>query len=60
MPLNISRPSADASDSMALYEKLRAMTVDGDGTYSDQDLTNLMIGGLFNIVAKLEAQADSE
>jgi len=60
MPLNISRPSANAPESMALYEKLRVLTADGDGTYSDQDLVNLMIGGLFNIVAKLEAESGDE
>jgi len=60
MPLNISRPSADAPESMALYEKLRAMTGGEDGKYSDQELTNLVMGELFNIVAKLEAQAGSE
>ena len=36
------------------------MTGDEDGKYSDQELTNLVMGELFNIVAKLEAQAGSE
>ena len=54
MNLNISRPSADAPDSMAIYERLRQMS--GDETdHSDQDILTEVVSGLFNIVAKLES-----
>jgi hypothetical protein len=54
--LNISRPSADAPDSMAIYEKLRQMSTD-EKTYSDEDILSEVISGLFNIVAKLESES---
>jgi hypothetical protein len=54
--LNISRPSADAPDSMAIYEKLRQMSAD-EKTYSDGDILSEVVSGLFNIVAKLESES---
>lgn len=56
MKLNISRPSADAPDSMAIYEKLRQMSTD-EKTYSDEDILSEVVSGLFNIVAKLESES---
>jgi hypothetical protein len=54
--LNISRPSADAPDSMAIYEKLRQMGAD-EKAYSDEDVLSEVVSGLFNIVAKLESES---
>jgi hypothetical protein len=53
MKLNIARPSANAPESMALYEKLH-------GNDSDETALNELLGGLFNIVAKLEAQSHED
>ena len=58
--LNIARPSANAPESMALWEKLRKMTAEADDKDGDDALLNELIGGLFNIVAKLEAQSHGE
>jgi hypothetical protein len=54
--LNISRPSADAPDSMAIYEKLRQMSAD-EKAYSDEDVLSEVVSGLFNIVARLESES---
>ncbi|MDT5067267.1 MAG: hypothetical protein QOK02_3422 [Mycobacterium sp.] len=56
MKLNISRPSADAPDSMAIYEKLRQMSAD-EKAYSDEDVLSEVVSGLFNIVARLESES---
>jgi hypothetical protein len=57
--LNISRPSADAPDSMAIYDRLRQMSAD-EKTYSDEDILSEVVSGLFNIVAKLESQSGDD
>jgi len=54
--LNISRPSADAPDSMAIYDRLRQMSAD-EKAYSDEDILSEVVSGLFNIVAKLESES---
>ena len=54
--LNISRPSADAPDSMAIYDKLRQMSAD-EKAHSDEDILSEVVSGLFNIVAKLESES---
>ncbi len=56
MKLNIARPSADAPQSMALYEKLRGIGEDADSTDGEQALLAEIISGLFTIVAGLEAE----
>lgn len=56
MKLNISRPSADAPDSMAIYDRLRQMSAD-EKAYSDEDILSEVVSGLFNIVAKLESES---
>lgn len=48
--LNISRPSADAPDSMSSAEK----------TFSDEDILSEVVSGLFNIVAKLESESGGD
>jgi hypothetical protein len=58
--LNIPRPSSNAPESMALYEKLRKMAADPDTAGGDQAILDETISGLFNIVAKLEAQVRAE
>jgi hypothetical protein len=55
--LNISRPSADAPDSMAIYDRLRQMSADVNGAYSDEDILAEVVSGLFNIVARLESES---
>src|SRR4051812_43454083 len=50
--LNIARPSADAPQSMALYEKLRS--------HGDEALLAEIISGLFTIVAGLEAASRAD
>jgi hypothetical protein len=60
MKLNIARPSADAPQSMALYDKLRKAADDPNVTDSDQELLTEIISGLFTIVAGLEAASRSE
>jgi hypothetical protein len=60
MKLNIARPSAKAPESMALYEKLHLMTAEGDSNDGDETALNELLGGLFNIVAKLEAQSQED
>jgi hypothetical protein len=60
MKLNIARPSAKAPESMALYEKLHQMTSEADSNDSDETGLNEFLGGLFNIVAKLEAQSHED
>jgi hypothetical protein len=55
--LNISRPSADAPDSMAIYDKLRQMSADENAAHSDEDILSEVVSGLFNIVAKLESES---
>jgi hypothetical protein len=57
MKLNIPRPSADAPEAMALYEKLRAVSEDPSAEVQDDAVMGDIISGLFNIVAKLEAQS---
>lgn len=57
--LNISRPSADAPDSMAIYERLRQMS-SAEKTFSDQDILSEVVSGLFNIVAKLESESGGD
>ncbi|WP_155948435.1 hypothetical protein [Mycobacterium sp. URHB0044] len=52
MKLNIARPSADAPQSMALYEKLRS--------HGDEALLAEIISGLFTIVAGLEAASRAD
>jgi hypothetical protein len=59
MKLNIARPSAKAPESMALYEKLHEMT-EAASNDSDETALNELLGGLFNIVAKLEAQSHED
>jgi hypothetical protein len=59
MKLNIARPSAKAPESMALYEKLQ-MTTEADSSDGDETALNELLGGLFNIVAKLEAQSHDD
>jgi hypothetical protein len=54
--LNIARPSADAPQSMALYEKLRSIGEDADTKDGEQALLAEIISGLFTIVAGLEAE----
>jgi hypothetical protein len=51
MNLKLVRPSSDAPESLALYERLRAMSGDGD-----EDVLNEVVQGLFAIVAKLESE----
>jgi hypothetical protein len=60
MKLNIARPSTDAPQSMALYDKLRKAADDPNVTDSDQELLTEIISGLFTIVAGLEAAGRSE
>jgi hypothetical protein len=55
--LNISRPSADAPDSMAIYERLRQISADDNADQSDEDILTEVVSALFNIVAKLESQS---
>ena len=55
--LNISRPSADAPGSMAIYDRLRQISTDENSTLSDEDVLNEVVSGLFNIVAKLESES---
>jgi hypothetical protein len=57
MKLNIARPSADAPQSMALYDKLRKSA---DGPDDDQALLTEIVSGLFTIVAGLEAANRTE
>jgi hypothetical protein len=54
MNLKLVRPSTDAPESLALYERLRAMNDDGD-----QAVLHEVMEGLFSIVAKLEADRAS-
>jgi hypothetical protein len=54
--LNISRPSADAPDSMAIYERLRQISADENAEHSDDDILTEVVSALFNIVAKLESE----
>jgi hypothetical protein len=42
---------------MALYEKLRAVSEDPSADVQDDAVMGDIISGLFNIVAKLEAQS---
>ena len=58
--LNISRPSADAPDSMAIYDKLRQMSADENAAHSDEDILSEVVSGLFNIVAKLESESGGD
>ena len=60
MKLNIARPSAKAPESMALYERLHEMTAGSDSNGGDETALNELIGGLFNIVAGLEAQSHED
>jgi hypothetical protein len=55
MNLKLVRPSSDAPESLALYERLRGMGDDGD-----QDVLNEVVQGLFSIVAKLESERASD
>jgi hypothetical protein len=55
MNLKLVRPSSDAPESLALYERLRAMTDDDDHAVLDE-----VLGGLFSIVARLESEHHSE
>jgi hypothetical protein len=55
--LNISRPSADAPDSMAIYERLRQISADENPDQSDEDILTEVVSALFNIVAKLESES---
>ena len=55
--LNISRPSADAPDSMAIYERLRELSADENADHSDEDILTEVVSALFNIVAKLESES---
>jgi hypothetical protein len=55
MNLKLVRPSSDAPESLALYEKLRAMSDD-----SDQEILDEVLGGLFSIVARLESERNSD
>jgi hypothetical protein len=55
MNLKLVRPSTDAPESLALYERLRAMSDDGD----QAAVLNEVMEGLFSIVAKLEADGAS-
>ena len=55
--LNISRPSADAPDSMAIYERLRQISADENADQSDEDILTEVVSALFNIVAKLESES---
>jgi hypothetical protein len=55
--LNISRPSADAPDSMAIYERLRQISADANADHSDEDILTEVVSALFNIVAKLESES---
>ena len=57
MKLNISRPSADAPDSMAIYDKLRQMSADENASTAIEDILSEVVSGLFNIVAKLESES---
>ncbi len=56
--LNISRPSADAPDSMAIYERLRQISADESADHSDEDILTEVVSALFNIVAKLESESN--
>lgn len=58
MKLNISRPSADAPDSMAIYERLRQISADESADHSDEDVLTEVVSALFNIVAKLESESN--
>jgi hypothetical protein len=55
MNLKLVRPSTDAPESLALYERLRAMSDDAD----QAAVLNEVMEGLFSIVAKLEADGAS-
>ena len=55
--LNISRPSADAPESMAIYERLRELSADENADHSDEDILTEVVSALFNIVAKLESES---
>jgi hypothetical protein len=58
--LNIARPSANAPQSIALYDKLRQMADGSNETDSDQAVLTEIVSGLFTIVAGLEAESRSE
>ena len=42
---------------MAIYDKLRQMSVDENAAHSDEDILSEVVSGLFNIVAKLESES---
>lgn len=56
--INIVLPSSNASESKALYDKVRELTADTDA--SDEDVLSTLLSGLFNIVAKLESQSQDD
>jgi hypothetical protein len=60
MKLNIARPSTKAPESMALYERLHEMAAEANSNDGDETALNELIGGLFNIVAALEAQSHED
>lgn len=51
--INIVRPSSNAPDSKALYDKVHALSASGDA--GDDEVLSTLLSGLFNIVAKLES-----
>ena len=51
--INIVRPSSNAPDSKALYDKVHELTASGDA--GDDEVLSTLLSGMFNIVAKLES-----
>ena len=44
-------------DDRAIYDRLRQMSADVNGTYTDEDILSEVVSGLFNVVAKLESES---
>ena len=53
--INIVRPSSNAPDSKALYDKVHELNASGDADDDDDEMLNTLLSGMFNIMARLES-----
>ena len=51
--INIVRPSSNAPDSKALYDKVHELNASGDA--DDDEVLSTLLSGMFNIMARLES-----